>query len=142
MPPLREMKEDIPLLIEHFLTKMVTKLGTNKKRFTVEAKKILLEYDWPGNVRELENIIERAVNIAEEDIIPIENIPSKLLTPNLLSRAENPMPTIFEQALQEAKREVIRRALHYTNNNRVKAAKLLGIQRSKLYYTMKNVGLL
>ena len=142
MPPLREMKEDIPLLIEHLLTKMATKLGTNKKRFTEEAKKILLEYDWPGNVRELENIIERAANIAEEDIIPIENIPSKLLTPNLLPRAENPMPTIFEQALQEAKREVIRRALHYTNNSRVKAAKLLGIQRSKLYYTMKNVGLL
>jgi two-component system response regulator AtoC len=142
MPPLREMKEDIPLLIEHFLTKMAAKLGTNKKRFTEEAKKILLEYDWPGNVRELENIIERGANIAEEDIIPIGNIPSKLLTPNLLPRAENPMPTIFEQALQEAKREVIRRALHYTNNSRVKAAKLLGIQRSKLYYTMKNVGLL
>ena len=142
MPPLREMKEDIPLLIEHFLTKIATKLGTNKKRFTEEAKKILLEYDWPGNVRELENIIERGTNIAEEDIIPIENIPSKLLTPNLLPRPENPMPTIFEQGLQEAKREIIRKALHYTNNNRVKAAKLLGIQRSKLYYTMKNVGLL
>ena len=142
MPSLREMKEDIPLFIEHFLTKMATKLGTNKKRFTEEAKKILLGYDWPGNVRELENVIERAANIAEEDIIAIENIPSKLITPNLLPRAENPMPTIFEQALQEAKREVIRRALNYTNNSRVKAAKLLGIQRSKLYYTMKNVGLL
>jgi DNA-binding NtrC family response regulator len=142
MPPLREMKEDIPLLIEHFLTKMATKLGTNKKMFTEEAKKILLEYDWPGNVRELENLIERAANIDDEDIIPIENIPSKVITPTLLPRAENPIPTIFEQALQEAKREVIKRALRYTNNSRVKAAKFLGIQRSKLYYTMKNVGML
>lgn len=142
MPSLREMKEDIPLLTDHFLARMATKLGTNKKSFTGQTKKILLEYGWPGNVRELENIIERAVNITEGDMIPIENIPSKLITPNLFPRVENPVPNIFEQALQEAKREVIRKALHYTNNSRVKAAKLLGIQRSKLYYTMKNVGLL
>jgi len=141
MPSLREMKEDIPLFIEHFLTKMAAKLGTSKKRFTEEAKKLLLEYDWPGNVRELENIVERAANITEEDMIPIENIPSRLLTPNLLARVEDPAPKIFEQALHEAKREVIKKALRYTNNSRVKAAKLLGIQRSKLYYTMKKVGL-
>jgi len=141
MPSLREMKEDIPLLIDHLLTKMAIKLGTNKKRFTEEATKALLEYDWPGNVRELENIIERAVNISEEDIITIENIPAKLITPNFLSKTENNIPMIFEQALREAKREIIKKALYYTNNNRVKASRLLGIQRSKLYYTMKNVGL-
>jgi transcriptional regulator with PAS, ATPase and Fis domain len=141
MPSLWEMKEDIPLLIEHFLTKMATKLRTNKKKLTDEAKRTLLEYDWPGNVRELENIIERAASIAEGDIISIEHIPSKLVTTNLIPKPENSIPTIFEEAMQEAKKEVIKRALHYSSNNRVKAAKLLGIQRSKLYYTMKNVGL-
>ncbi len=141
MPSLWEMKEDIPLFIEHFLTKMASKLRTNKKRLTDEAKRALLEYDWPGNVRELENIIERAASIAEGDIISIEHIPSKLITTNLIPKPDNSIPTVFDEAMQEAKREVIKRALHYSSDNRVKAAKLLGIQRSKLYYTMKNVGL-
>lgn len=142
MPPLREIREDIPLLIEHFLTKMAAKLGTKKKRLTKEAENLLLEYNWPGNGRELENIIERAANITGEDIIPIQNIPSKLIMSNIMLKERNPTPRIFEQAMQEAKREIIKSTLSYTNNNKVKAAKLLGIQRSKFYYTMKKVGLL
>jgi two-component system NtrC family response regulator len=141
MLSLWEVREDIPLLIEHFLMKMATKLRTSKKRLTDEAKMALLDYDWPGNVRELENIIERAASIAEGDIISIEHIPSKLVTANLIPKPGNPIPTVFDEAMQGARTEVIKRALHYCNNNRVKAAKLLGIQRSKLYYTMKNVGL-
>jgi transcriptional regulator with PAS, ATPase and Fis domain len=142
MPPLREFKGDIPLLIDNFLTKIAIKLGANKKRFTEEAIRALLEYDWPGNVRELENVIERAVNISEGDIITIKDLPDKLITPNLLSKTEDYIPMPYEQALQEAKREIIRKALYITNNNRVNASKILGIQRSKLYYTMKKVGLI
>lgn len=142
MPPLREVKEDTPLLIEYFLTKMTAKLGTKKKRLTKEAENLLLEYNWPGNGRELENIIERAVNITGEDIIPIQSIPSKLIISNFIPKEKNLTPRIFEQAMQEAKREIIKSALSYTNNNKVKAAKLLGIQRSRFYYTMKKVGLL
>jgi transcriptional regulator with PAS, ATPase and Fis domain len=142
MPPLREVKEDIPLLMEHFLSKMAIKLGTKKKRLAEEAENLLLEYNWPGNVRELENIIERAVNITKDDIIPIQNIPSELIISNFISKKKNPAPRIFEQAIKEAKRDIIKSALSYTNNSKVKAARLLGIQRSKLYYTMKKVGLI
>jgi len=142
MPPLHEIKKDIPLLIEHFLAKMSIKLGTKKKRFTKEAENLLLEYNWPGNGRELENIIERAVNITEEDVIPIQSIPSKLILSNFIPKEKKLTPRVFEQAIQDAKREILKSALSYTNNNKVKAAELLGIQRSKFYYTMKRIGLL
>ena len=142
MPPLCEIKEDIPLLIEHFLTKMAIKLGTKKKRLTKEAENLLLEYNWPGNGRELENIIERAVNITEKEIIPIQSMPSKLIMSNLIAKEKDPTPRSFDKAMQDAKREIIKSALRYTNNNKVKAAELLGIQRSKFYYTMKKIGLL
>lgn len=142
MPSLREIKEDIPVLVEHLLNKMAMKLGTKKKGLTEEAENLLMEYDWPGNVRELENIIERAVNISKEDIIPMQTLPSELIISNFISKEKNPTPRIFEQAINEAKREIIKSALSYTNNSKVKAADLLGIQRSKLYYIMKKVGLL
>jgi PAS domain S-box-containing protein len=142
MPPLREIKDDIPILIDHLLSKMATKLGITKKRFTGEAEKLLLKYNWPGNVRELENVIERTVNITKTDIIPIQNIPSELFVSSLISKETRYRPRIFEQALLEAKRQIITSALSYSDNCKVKAAELLGINRSKLYYTMKKADLL
>lgn len=142
MPPLREIKEDILLLIDHLLGKMPVKLGTKKKSFTKEAENLLLAYGWPGNVRELENVIERAVNITKKDVIHVHDIPSELAMSDFFSNNKNPTPRTFEHAINNLKREIIKSALSSTNGSKVKAAELLGIQRSKLYYTMKKVGLI
>ncbi|MBW1781517.1 MAG: sigma 54-interacting transcriptional regulator [Deltaproteobacteria bacterium] len=141
MPPLRDIKDDIPRLIDHLLNKMAVKLGTDRKKLSKEVENAFLEYNWPGNIRELENIIERAFNITNEEVIPIQNIPSELIKSSFISKKGNLGPKIFEEAIKEAKREIIKSALTYTNNSRVKAANLLGINRSRLYYIMESVGL-
>jgi len=141
MPPLREMRDDIPLLVEKILTKMAFKLKVKKRRITEEAEKVLMDYDWPGNIRELENVIEAAVNMSEGDVISIEHLPPRLVVSNIVTPKKLHTPKIYEEAMREAKREIIKAALRYTNNNKAKAAKFLGIRRSKLYYNMKKIGL-
>jgi len=76
LPSLRERKDDIPLLVEHFLEKLCKKLGKKKKNITKRALGCLYNYDWPGNVRELENIIERIINLADSDVIDVWDLPS------------------------------------------------------------------
>ena len=76
LPSLRERKDDIPLLVEHFLEKLCRKLGKKEKTITKRAMGYLYNYDWPGNVRELENIIERMINLSDSDVIDIWDLPS------------------------------------------------------------------
>ena len=78
IPPLRERKEDIPSLLDHFLPRNNARFGTAIRGFEAEAKRILLEYGWPGNVRELENTVERAMVLAERDTIFVEDLPERL----------------------------------------------------------------
>jgi len=81
LPPLRERKEDVPLLAEHFLHKFAMENQKEITGFSPEAMELVLDYDWPGNVRELENAIERAVILAKDSIITIADLPQENLSP-------------------------------------------------------------
>ena len=108
------------------------------KVFSEEALKIFCEYHWPGNFRELENVIETLVNVYEKDLISSEHIPSEIIKSTILRRdGKIKIPGFLEKVMQEAEKEAVLKALSYSKNNKVKAAQLLGIHRSHLYYIMK-----
>jgi two-component system NtrC family response regulator len=142
LPPLRERKEDIPLLVEHFLKKYNRE---NKKAVTSlskEAKDLLLQYDYPGNVRELENFIERAVVLCRGDTLTVQDLPLNLRQ----SKAEAALGGArggrsLPEALEEIERQWIVRALERSGGVQTKAAEELGISERVLRYKMKKYGL-
>lgn len=130
IPPLRERKKDIPLLIESFIDSISAEYAKNIKAIDFSALYQLINFHWPGNVRELKNVIERAVAIADydEEIITTRHLPS-----NIIGAGEN---SYFEDKLFELKdyeRIVIARTLEKTMGNKSKAAEILGIKRQTLY---------
>ncbi|MBI4596063.1 MAG: sigma-54-dependent Fis family transcriptional regulator, partial [Candidatus Tectomicrobia bacterium] len=133
IPPLRERQEDIPLLAYHFLKKFVESTGKEVQEISPEAMRILLQYDWPGNVRELENVLERALILAEHKSI----LPSDL--PEHLNRIANEVTHLSGDdeekivSLEEIERSYILKILGKTRGNKHLAAQLLGIDRSTLY---------
>jgi len=132
LPPLRERKEDIPELIEHFLGKQ------GEKGITAGAKMMLMEYDWPGNIRELLNILERAAIVAETTI-DIEHIPA--ITSNL--KVEKGTIEIPDGGinLDEVEKNLILNALEKAEGNKTKAAELLGLTRRRLYSMIERFGI-
>jgi len=148
VPPLRERKEDIPLLVQHFLD--ICNQRGNKKIAGVskEAMDILAGYNWPGNIRELENIIERAVILAQGDAITKEELPDYLqaketeLASVAVSNNKEGNGKLLKEALRNPEREIIRSALEQSGWNRKKTAENLGINRTTLYNKMKKYGLL
>lgn len=141
LPPLRDRIEDIPALIDLFFIKFDHYYGIDP-----EAIDILQKYSWPGNIRELENIIERAIILADEDSISIEHIP-----PNIISVAQKSNHS-FEKdisricfddhiSLEDIKRSIIIQTLEKVNGNKSKAAQLLDISRFSLYAKLKNYNL-
>ncbi|MBW1808845.1 MAG: sigma-54-dependent Fis family transcriptional regulator [Deltaproteobacteria bacterium] len=139
IPPLRDRPEDIPMLVEHFLTRCNTKLGTNIAEVDPAAMKLLVEYSWPGNVRELENLVERAVILCDGDsIIP------ELLTDKVQQAAPEPVSHIpagqlsIKKTVRALEEELIKRALEKTGGNRTRAAKLLEISHRTLLYKLKD----
>jgi len=140
LPPLRERKEDIPLLVDHFLRKYNELNGKRIKGVTREAMRLLEEYDWPGNVRELENVIERAVVLETGDYITPESL--RLPMGGGIRTPESPEEVVtLREAVQRAEREAILRALRAANWRRSKAARLLGINRVTLYNKMRRYGI-
>lgn len=131
LPPLRERKEDIPLLAEHFIKKYRTKFSKPIEGFSPEAIELLMSYEWPGNVRELENIIERAVILCDKERIEREDIAIKI--PNQLSS----LPNQELLNLEELERAHILKILQETGWNQSKASQLLGIDRKTLYLKLK-----
>ena len=125
LPPLRERKEDIPLLAQHFLNKFALENKKEVSEFSPEATEFLLGYDWPGNVRELENAIERAAILAKDSLITIADLPQENM-----SLARSTMP---EKNLREVEKEHILDVLGETGGNYSEAARLLGITRMTLY---------
>ncbi|MGQ9647758.1 MAG: sigma-54-dependent transcriptional regulator [Thermodesulfobacteriota bacterium] len=131
LPPLRERREDIPLLVQHFINKFS---GHLKKRMTgvsEEALRLLLYYSWPGNVRELENVIERAMTLSQQEMIVPEDLPK-----SLDRKADE---KLFEKAIEERltleqlEKEYIKRVLIEAGGNKSKAAERLGLDRKTLY---------
>ena len=134
LPPLRERKEDIPLLSADFLRRFSKKIGKDINDFSKEALELMMKYSWPGNIRELENVIERAVVFCKDDTISIGDLPSKLLR-----EAESVANEQF--TLQEVERELIFKTLTNCRWNKHRAAKKLGIDRGTLYGKIKRYGL-
>lgn len=134
LPPLRERKEDIPALVEHFLTKHEYDL----KKVDKTALKMLVNYNWPGNVRELENIIERALILTGENTVTTKELP-----PHLYVNDSSAIPLEIPDegiSLEELEMTLINKALAKAHGNKSKAAKLLGITRRKLYSMMERLG--
>ena len=137
LPPLRERKDDIPLLANHFLNKYAKSLNRATMRFSKGAMRLLVNYAWPGNVRELENTIERAVILAETDVIHSHDLPEKLRSTHIATAdLEN-----FELTLEELEREHIQRILQKVNGDKAKAAEILGIHLSTLYRKVQKLKL-
>ncbi len=134
LPPLRERKDDIPLLASHFMKKFERSLGRGGMRFSKGAMKLLLSYAWPGNVRELENTIERAAILAETDVIHSHDLPDKLRSNALPAGADFETGNV---TLEDLEREHIKRVLGKVEGNKDRAAQMLGIHVSTLYRKMQ-----
>jgi len=130
LPPLRERKEDIPLLAEHFLRKISQRMKKDIKGISAMAMQKLMLYDWPGNVRELENTIEHAVAITQHDVISEEIV---LSTKDLPQKSLKP----FKEAVEEFKRGYVVRLLEFTKGNVSKAAELAGKCRADFHNLVK-----
>jgi DNA-binding NtrC family response regulator len=132
LPPLRERREDIPLLVNHFIEKFAPEAKRRLEGIHPEALAALKSYDWPGNIRELEHMIERAVLLGKGAAIALEDLPV-----DLVARGEGAF--VVAQALakdlslHELEREYIARVLERTHGNKTEAARILGVDRTTLY---------
>ncbi|MBW3629512.1 MAG: sigma-54 dependent transcriptional regulator [Gemmatimonadetes bacterium] len=139
IPPLRARKEDVNLLIDHFITRNNARLGTQIRGLTPDARKLLLEYAWPGNVRELRNVLERALVLASgAERIDLEHLPEPLRARGA-PRANREDAEIL--SLAQVEQRHIERALYLLNGNRTAAAEKLGISRSTLHTKIAQHGL-
>jgi len=159
LPPLRDRREDIPVLVAHFLEKFNRRLGKRVEDVDPEAMQLLQSYGWPGNIRELENLMERSVLFADGPIVEAAQLPDSLrerlpggapmalqiASVGPLAAAAAPagtsMKEIVRQAQAELERELIARALEETGGNVTRAAKRLQISRKSLQVKMKDLGL-
>jgi two-component system response regulator AtoC len=139
LPPLRERTEDIPLLSQHFLKRFNTHLNKDVKEITPSAMSILMNHHWPGNVRELENVIERAMILADETVLKPDNLPPELQTqanaPQGIETAYQGFSLKAAQKIYE--KQLITKALTETNGNRTHAARLLEISHPSLLSKIK-----
>ncbi len=137
LPPLRERREDIPYLVDHFIKKNNAKRGKNIIGASPEVMKILLDYDFPGNIRELENIIECAFVLCREPIIKKNHLPAELLTAGLSETEPSSIsPTPLTKAINEQAK--LRNALQKHRGHQTKAAKELGIDRTTLWRKLRH----
>jgi DNA-binding NtrC family response regulator len=139
IPPLRERKEDIPFLADHFVKKLKKDLGTPVESISEAAIQRLLEYHWPGNVRELENVIERSMVLASGAVLEAADIKLDLAPKARLATADNFLPD--GMTLDDYERSIIREALHRANGNKSQAARLLGLTRNALRYRLSQMGI-
>lgn len=141
LPPLRERREDIPILTEYFLSRSASKHGTKPPKIAREAFKVLLDHPWMGNVRELENLVERMVVLSDGEILGLDDIPANIKnssSPNGDLWFSLPAAPIN---LEDVERAIIREALRRHDGNQSQASKYLGITRSALIYRMQKYGL-
>jgi Nif-specific regulatory protein len=132
MPPMRERRSDIPLLIDHFLKKVAEKSGQKSKKLSAESVKVLSQYHWPGNVRELENTIERAVVLSGDHVIT----PNDLLIPQTEEGEFKP------RTLKDQEKEIVLKTLDECEWNKTRTAEVLGVSLRWLHYKLSewNIG--
>jgi len=145
LPPLRERREDIVALMQHFLKAKANELKIPEKTFSSEALDMLLQYSWPGNVRELENLVERALVLSHEQVMTPDDLPQYL---NNGERTTHPAQqsvlrgeTRLNEAVDQFEQDLIQRALAQAEYNQTRAAELLGTTRRILKYKMDKLGI-
>jgi two-component system response regulator HydG len=137
IPPLRERKEDIPLLVSHFMRIYQEKNGKTIDGISEDVLDILTGYLWPGNVRELKNVIERAVVLTQDRVITQKDLPENIFK----SRVEDRKLTIpFGMPLREIKKKIIFETLKKTKGDKIVAACLLGITTRTIYRLLNSLG--
>ena len=137
-PPLRDRRDDIPLLADSFLEKFSGKCNIRKKSLSPEALSALQQYDWPGNVRELENAMERAVVLGPEQVVFVEDLPEAILEAASPSANQGAK---YLGALKESKKQLVMQALEQSNGYYIDAARILGIHPNSLLRLIRNLGL-
>jgi len=138
MPPLRERREDIPMLVRHFLQKYAKRSNVKPKPVSREAMAALVNYEWPGNVRELENAIERALVMGSSDAVLLEDLPESLLEQESAAEMHEGK---YHASLKELKKQLIIDAVEQTRGNYVEAAGILGVHPNYLHRLIRNLGL-
>ncbi len=141
LPPLRERREDIPLLADYYLKEVSQKYGRTGLHFDKEVFRYFQAYSWPGNVRELKHTVERLAVIAESDAVSINDLPDNMTATT--GNASNVLIQLPEDGidLEEVEREILRQALEKRDGNQTRAAQYLNITRSALIYRMQKYGL-
>ena len=136
IPPLRERRADIPMLVHHFLNRYTP---TKPLQVTAAAMKSLLQYDWPGNVRELENCIARAVTLGDQAVIDVQDLPPAIRSEQPVSSEMTPQDaaSLSTTALAEMERMTILRVFEQAHGDKALAGKMLGISRATLYRKLK-----
>ena len=161
IPPLRERREDVPLLLAHFLERYCLENAKPLRQFTAAAMKLLMDYDWPGNVRELENVVERAVVLSTQERVDVDLLPESIRSkeivrgvrlqlseflpplpgePGSRSAADNSQPSLF-QIMDEIERRIITDMLERANWNQTEAAERFLIPLSTLNQKIKRLGI-
>ncbi len=145
LPPLREIPEDIPVLADHFLTKLRQRIASPAVGIAPEVMSLFLAYDWPGNVRELENVMERALALCQGSTIELGHLPKSIVRPQSVSHPETRATRQEDDRLSfsvgDAEKEQLLEALRRARGNRTEAAALLNIHRTTLYFRLKKYGI-
>ncbi|MDP8255199.1 MAG: sigma-54 dependent transcriptional regulator [Candidatus Alcyoniella australis] len=143
VPPLRERKEDIPPLVEHFITKLGKRTNKKVRMIDEEAMNVLMEYYWPGNIRELENIIEQSMVLTDGEVIRASDLPMFMAIDRPRGDLESQLGTRpLPEIVDEIERDLIKAAYGRANGVKTETAKLLGIKTSALYYKLEKYGLI
>ena len=144
VPPLRERREDIPLLVAHFTQKYSAENETPPKNFSPEAMDYLMGYEWPGNIRQLENVVERCMVLASGGMVTVADLPADLRDEeSQYKSAVDLLPVELDLAdtLDKLEAALVRRALARADFVQVKAAETLGISKSLLQYKLRKYGI-
>ena len=143
VPSLKERKEDIPVLIDHFIKENQARLKLSVRGISPEAMDRLMSYDWPGNIRELENCVERAMILTEGDKIALASLPPQILNSDKANKQFDIADDDFsiKQYTKQLEENLIKAALEKTGGNRTHAAKLLEISHRTLLYKLKEYGI-
>lgn len=140
LPSLRERKEDIPVLLEHFLVRFNRLLGKRFRGFSPEALELLNGYPWPGNIRELQNSVEYACNMETEEIVSTASLPPRIRQSQYQTDNSISVGVRLRQKMKEVEHQVLAEALEYfgtSSQDKEKVAKVLGVSRATMYRKLK-----
>jgi len=141
IPPLRERREDIPLLIHYFLQQAAEKYGKPIEGLEPEVQQVLMSYGWPGNVRQLRNVLENMVVMSTRPKLGLDTLPAEVRPSRGAESSVGGMKNLVGISIEQAEKELIRNTLEMTEGNREQAARILGIGERTLYRKIKEYGL-